>query len=281
MSWINRKFEGLKKDLKFSASNPKNFEEVWSFQSTTLRLISLFILTFVILGIGLVYLFTAGPFSGYFSKNDVSIERTQLEEQSKEIQRLTQEVKNQEDYLSNFNQILKGNVPKVNVNDSVAGSPTIDYKNLNDGMSKEQQALSDKIKADLKSTRNSPNTEPLPIFQRPMSGEISEAFDKNNHPGVDVVGHKNKEILASLSGTVVYSGYTTQDGFILIIDHGNGYLTIYKHNSRVFKHVGDRVGLGDPVAIIGNSGENSTGPHLHFELWHDGQPVDPTIYMSF
>jgi murein DD-endopeptidase MepM/ murein hydrolase activator NlpD len=281
MSWMSRKFNGLRKELKFSASNPKNFEEVWSFQSTTLRLLSLFVLVFAILGVFLVYLFTSGPFSGYFSKNDVSIERTQLEEQNKEIQRLTEEVNNQEVYLSNLSAILEGKTPRVKSKDSITKTPDINYKELNDGLSKDEKALSDKIKEDLKSNQSSTKSVPTPIFQTPISGEVSEDFDKNNHPGIDIVGHKNLEVLACLSGTVVYSGYTTKDGFIVMIDHGNAYISVYKHNSRVFKQIGDQVRLGDPIAIIGNTGENSTGPHLHFELWHKSKPVDPTIYMTF
>ena len=87
--------------------------------------------------------------------------------------------------------------------------------------------------------------------------------------------------MACLAGTVVYSGYTQKDGFILIVDHANGYLSVYKHNKTVLKKTGNRVQMNDPIAIAGNSGENSTGPHLHFELWYNQSAVNPEDYMRF
>ena len=84
-----------------------------------------------------------------------------------------------------------------------------------------------------------------------------------------------------LSGTVIYSGYTRKDGYILIIDHGNDYTSIYKHNRKALKKIGDKVQLGDPIAIVGSTGQNSDGPHLHFELWYKQVPVNPEEYLQF
>jgi murein DD-endopeptidase MepM/ murein hydrolase activator NlpD len=110
---------------------------------------------------------------------------------------------------------------------------------------------------------------------------VSQGFDLKEHPAIDIVVPKDKTILACLAGTVVYSGYTQKDGFILILDHANGYLSVYKHNKTVLKKTGSRVQMNDPIAIAGNSGENSTGPHLHFELWYNQSAVNPEDYMRF
>jgi murein DD-endopeptidase MepM/ murein hydrolase activator NlpD len=96
-----------------------------------------------------------------------------------------------------------------------------------------------------------------------------------------VVTEKNETIKACLSGTVLYAGFTRQDGYIVILDHGNGYSSVYKHARKALKKTGDRVQIGDPVAIVGNTGENTNGPHLHFELWYNQAPVNPEDYITF
>lgn len=119
-------------------------------------------------------------------------------------------------------------------------------------------------------------------FIAPVSGEISAnfAYDKQ-HFGVDVLAPKNTAIKASLDGYVFLSDWIQNTGFTIGIQHANNVITFYKHNSALLKKVGSFVRAGEAVAIIGNTGELSSGPHLHFELWHKGKPVDPTDYMSF
>ena len=84
-----------------------------------------------------------------------------------------------------------------------------------------------------------------------------------------------------LEGTVIISHWTSETGYVIGIQHKNEYFSLYKHNSVLLKSAGDMVGIGDPIAIVGNSGELSSGPHLHFELWHQGLPVNPENYILF
>jgi murein DD-endopeptidase MepM/ murein hydrolase activator NlpD len=119
------------------------------------------------------------------------------------------------------------------------------------------------------------------LFDAPVKGIISDKFSPDRHPAVDIVCEKGATIKACLDGVIVYSGYTKEDGYFTILDHGNNYISIYKHNKVNLKQIGQRVQLGDPIAIAGNTGENSTGPHLHFELWFEQKPIDPQTLMSF
>jgi murein DD-endopeptidase MepM/ murein hydrolase activator NlpD len=96
---------------------------------------------------------------------------------------------------------------------------------------------------------------------------------------VDIVGKKNEPIKSTLDGTVILSTWTPDQGYVIQVQHQENILSIYKHNSALLKKEGERVKAGEPIAIIGNSGELSTGPHVHFELWYKGTPVDPTKYM--
>lgn len=279
MSWIKKSIDKLSKELKFSASDPKNFVEVWSFQSTTLRIISLFIVVLIILTVLFTYLAVSGPLSGYFTTNDVPIERKQLEDQRKHIDTLTAKIKSQEEYLSNMTRILQGENPLQDLSDSLVGMPEINYDSLNDKMTDSERELLEKINEDIRSVKS--GNDKLAIFGNPVVGEISQNYNKNQHSGIDIVTKKDAEVKACLAGTVIYSGFSRKDGYLIIIDHGNGFLSVNKHCKAVFKKVGDKVQLGDPIAIVGSTGENTSGPHLHFELWHNQKPVNPQDYISF
>src|SRR5204863_7330192 len=118
-------------------------------------------------------------------------------------------------------------------------------------------------------------------FFTPLNGAITEEFNaKQKHYGVDIVGRPNEAIKSTLDGTVVYAGFTAETGYVIAVQHSNNIFSIYKHNSALLKSIGDYVKAGEVIAIIGNSGELSTGPHLHFELWYNGNPVNPKDYMS-
>ena len=119
-------------------------------------------------------------------------------------------------------------------------------------------------------------------FYAPLKGLISDSFNlQNEHFGVDVLAAENEAIKASLGGTVVFSDWTTETGYSIAIQHENNLISFYKHNSVLLKKPGELVKAGDVIAIIGNSGEFSSGPHLHFEMWHKGKPIDPEHHILF
>lgn len=119
-------------------------------------------------------------------------------------------------------------------------------------------------------------------FMAPVKGLLTGQFEKSQaHFGIDVTAKKNTPIKSCLAGTVVFSEWTTETGYVMIIQHTHELLSVYKHCSALLKKSGDYVQTGQAIAIIGNSGETSTGPHLHFELWHEGNPVNPESYISF
>ena len=119
-------------------------------------------------------------------------------------------------------------------------------------------------------------------FFTPVRGRITRSFNGSEaHFGVDVAASENESVKATLNGTVVFASWTAENGHEMHLQHANNYLSIYKHNATLHKVVGDRVKAGENIAIIGNSGEHSSGPHLHFELWHNGIPVDPQEVIVF
>lgn len=119
-------------------------------------------------------------------------------------------------------------------------------------------------------------------FFTPLKGTITSEYEpKKKHFGIDIVSSPNEAIKSTLDGTVVIADWTSETGYVIGIQHGNNLFSMYKHNSALLKSVGDYVKAGEVIAIIGNSGEYTTGPHLHFELWYNGTAVNPVDYISF
>jgi murein DD-endopeptidase MepM/ murein hydrolase activator NlpD len=119
------------------------------------------------------------------------------------------------------------------------------------------------------------------LFFTPLKGVISQSYDPTIHPYVDITAPAGSVVKATLDGTVIYDGWSDEDGYTIHIQHDGDIVSIYKHNEKLLKKTGDKVSAGMPVALVGNTGELSTGDHLHFELWHKGETVDPAKYISF
>jgi len=116
----------------------------------------------------------------------------------------------------------------------------------------------------------------------PVNGTISEGYNvENKHYAVDIVVPKETPVKATADGTVIFAEWTTDTGYVVIIEHNNELISVYKHNASLTKEQGDLVKAGEVIALTGNSGTLSTGPHLHFELWNRGYPVNPTNFIDF
>jgi murein DD-endopeptidase MepM/ murein hydrolase activator NlpD len=116
----------------------------------------------------------------------------------------------------------------------------------------------------------------------PVQGAVIDSFNvKINHVAIDIVTQPHAPVMAVLDGTVITANWVPETGYVIQLQHDNDIISIYKHNEKLLKKPGDRVKAGDAIAIVGNSGELTTGPHLHFELWHKGTPVDPLKYIKF
>ncbi|HPV57186.1 MAG TPA: M23 family metallopeptidase, partial [Tenuifilaceae bacterium] len=119
-------------------------------------------------------------------------------------------------------------------------------------------------------------------FIPPVKGVVTNGYNPMvYHYGIDLVAAPNEVVLSIAKGTIILSNWTLETGYTLSIQHDNNFISVYKHNSKLLKRQGDRVDAGEAIAIIGNSGELTTGPHLHFELWQNGHSVDPAKFINF
>jgi murein DD-endopeptidase MepM/ murein hydrolase activator NlpD len=272
----------ITEEITVSFGNPVTFDTNWTFNSTRFRLISLLVVLLLVFSILFSLFLFLGPTKSWFTNNDVSIERQKLEAQMVRVKELESEIGTQERFIRDIQDVLLGKISQDSLNKKPREMKTIDLKDVKIATTKDEGKLARKVKDDMRTVQKKESESiTSSLFDAPVKGYISEGFSADRHPAVDIVCKKDAIIKACLDGVIIYSGYTKSDGYFTIIDHGNDYLSIYKHNKVNLKSIGQRVQLGDPIAIAGNTGENSTGPHLHFELWLEQKPIDPQTLMSF
>lgn len=120
------------------------------------------------------------------------------------------------------------------------------------------------------------------FFFSPLSGFVSDRFDaRKGHFGVDLVAKTNEPVKNIADGTVIFSSWTQDAGYVIMIQHKGNLISVYKHNAQLYKKVGTFVNGGEIISIVGNSGDMTDGPHLHFELWYNGNPLNPEEFVTF
>jgi|TARA_B100001093_G_scaffold520499_2_gene616970 murein DD-endopeptidase MepM/ murein hydrolase activator NlpD len=186
-------------------------------------------------------------------------------------------------YLNNIESVLSGKDSFLINKNSINSEGIVDLENISFEASQEDSILRVEVENEERGSLNYAEKESGHfVFFPPVFGYVSDTFNfQKKHFAVDLVAKKNSKISSVLAGTVVVSDWSSEVGYVIGIQHKNNYLSFYKHNSILLKKVGDFVAAGEHIAVIGNSGEFSTGPHLHFELWHNGTPVNPLDYIKF
>lgn len=206
----------------------------------------------------------------------------QLMEKSDSLEAL---VAQQNVYYENLRQILGGDIPKNTISEDSTESNAelgdLDLEEI-DSIDVAFRKEFEKEDSKTKGIKTSKSELQQVLFFSPISGIVTNKYNSaSSHFGVDVVAPKNEVIKAAADGTVILSSWTQDSGHTLAIQHKHQLVSFYKHNSVLLKKVGETVKAGDPVAVIGNSGELTDGPHLHFELWYEGNPVNPQDFISF
>ena len=186
-------------------------------------------------------------------------------------------------YINSLRPVLTGEVGVESI-DSIkteAKKRVIDESKLN--ATKQDSLFREKIESkDRFPIQNTTNSKVKIVFFAPISGVISQNFDTNSkHFAVDIVAKTGTPIKAIADGTVLFSGWNTETGYVIILKHANDYISVYKHNGNLLKQQGDLVKSGEVIATVGSTGELTTGPHLHFELWSGGYAVNPTNLIDF
>ncbi len=274
--------EKLTFKYRFVVLNEDTFEERFSFKLNRLNAF-IFGGIFSVLLIGLTILFiTLTPLKEYiqgYSSSELQKGTTDL---VYKVDSLNQALSVNDLYIENIQQVLKGEIKRVTFNkDSVLRQFQIDEIDFApstvDSVFREEVEQMDRFSV-FQQAKKSTDI----VFSTPIKGQITQQYDdQEKHFAVDIAVDQDTPVKAIADGTVVFRGFTADTGYVIVIEHGQGFISIYKHNSSIFKEQGELVKSGEVIANAGSTGTFSTGAHLHFELWNDGYPVNPTNYINF
>jgi len=280
-------FNKLKSKYRLVILHESSFAEKYSLLLTPLNVIVAFSLMFLVITFLVMSIVIFTPLKEFIpGYSDTSV-RSQALKAAELADELEEQTRLNEQYLKNIKRILSGEVVGSDSIPEVQGelqSEKIKFsRSVEDSLLrlKFEQEEKYNVSFDGSSSRNEGELSGIYFFS-PLRGTVSASFNPAiNHLGVDLVAPKNEAVKAALDGTVVMATWTTDGGFTIQIQHANNLMSVYKHNAVLLKNEGDAVKAGDSIAIVGNSGELTDGPHLHFELWHLGKPLNPEEFMVF
>ncbi len=283
--WIYK----LRNKYRLVISNEETFEEKISFRLSRLNVFVTIGTVAIILIVATTFLIAFTPLREYIpGYTDVT-----LTKRVSELKRITDSLevdfRQKSIYIQNIKNIIDGK--EIEEDTAIQNVQDGNYNKIQYTHSKEdsilRQEYENETSYDLYYNDNeelSTATSPLSSFNFfiPLKGIITNEFDLvKQHYGIDIVSKQNEAVKATLEGTVIFAGWTLETGYVITIQHKGKFISSYKHNSVLLKQQGNFVKAGEPIAIVGESGELTTGPHLHFELWYNGTPVNPEDYIAF
>jgi len=264
--------------------NEETFEERISFKLTRLNVFVLASLSTIILIVLTTVLIAFTPLREYIPGYSSTALKRQATELNYKTDSLQQAILMNEKYYASIKKVLQGDQSVVDFNrDSIIQAVKLEASEVDLNPILEDSILRQKVdKEDKYNLFESATSATNFVLFPPANGPISEPYNlKEKHYAVDIVVAKNTPIKATADGVVVFAEWTATTGYVIIIEHSYGLISVYKHNASLTKSQGDLVKAGEVIAAAGNLGELSTGPHLHFELWNDGYPVNPTNFIDF
>ncbi len=270
---------------RFVVLNSETFEERLAFNMSRLNVFLLTCVSLTLLIGGTTLIIAFSPLREYIPGYTSTNIRRQMVNLNQLSDSLKIKLDSRERYLQNIRNIIEG-VPVDTTNFYVPENIIVQNDGevgrvYEDSMLRERIESEDRFNFFSSESSENLTLEKL-LFFKPVDGLVTQSFNADEkHYGVDVVSKENELIKSTLDGIVVFSSWTSGTGNVIAIQHANNFVSIYKHNSALLKQQGETVTVGESIAIIGNSGKWSSGPHLHFELWHNNQAVNPENYILF
>ncbi len=271
----------MRSKYRLAITNAETFEEVWgTFLSRLNFLVALGAFFLIVFGIAwLLIAFT--PIRSYIPGYTQTELKGEIVENALRVDSLNREMELWTNYLSNLRVIFSGGKPSAYMGDL---DSVIDMETVHFTRSEEDSLLRVQVERDMQLGSVGLLKGGHKAFELlpPLRGDISRGFDPSlQHYGVDIVSSPDAQISAVAEGTVLLTGYDREFGYMMVVQHQSGLASVYKHCKSLLKEQGAMVRGGEPVAIVGNSGELSSGPHLHFELWFEGHVLNPKNYILF
>ncbi len=276
----------LRAKFRLVIMNDSTFEERFSLMLSPMNIFIWFGTFIIVLVVVTTLIIAYTPLREFIPGYPDGDDRKQAQRNEIRADSLEKELGKYDAYLRDIKILLSGSDFNNNSGDTILNNSN-ETKVLDP--SKAEMQFREKMREEEKmnpsnlseSNENTTNSLTGILFFTPLEGQISQSFErKSGHLGLDIVGAKNDPIKSTLDGTIIFADWTTDGGHEIHIQHSNNIVSVYKHNSYLLKKTGDRVRAGDPVAIMGNTGSQTDGAHLHFEIWVNGKPVDPQNYLA-
>ena len=280
----NNKFlEKLKDQYRLIIYNDTTFQSVWSIKLSRLKVFTYTSLFSAVIIILVTLLIATTSLREYIPGYPKAEYRQMLVRTVLKIDSLEYELRIRDDFINSIKAVFTGEIPDNNRYVDLSSTPySIETPGYNHDSIFQDKLLAEQLSLSIRGNETVNQGLSQIHFFVPVKGVITNNFNATaDHLGVDLVSSPNSRISSILSGTVIFSGWTLETGYVIYIQHELNLVSAYKHNSELLKSIGDRVNAGEAIAIIGNSGELTTGPHLHFELWHEGKAMNPEQYINF
>ena len=271
-------------DYKVVISSEDTFEEKFSFKANKINALIIMLVYSIILisfTISIVFFTQLREMVPGYSSTDLLNRAIYL---TKKTDSLEQQIALNNKFYKSIEDILSGNIDELvpreelSVDSSLINSDFVTVSpNSQDSILRKYVENEDKF--------NLTNNELIienKMFFSPIKGEITQSFNFNeNHFAIDIAADIGTPVKSVLDGKIIFSEWSLETGYVVVIDHGENIISVYKHNSKILKEQNDFVQAGEVIAYSGNQGNLSTGPHLHFELWKNGTPIDPEPLLNF
>jgi murein DD-endopeptidase MepM/ murein hydrolase activator NlpD len=277
-------FQMLKDHYRLIIYNDSTIQTVWSIKLTPIKVLTLGSLGAILLILLTTTIIAYTPLRENIPGYPSAKVRQQIIHNYILVDSLENEIKVRDSYFNKISDLFQGNTP---VEESASSEIELKVAEAKFDNFNADSIFKDKLVEEKSNLSIQQNPKRLPSianihFFTPLRGMITNKFNpKAEHLAVDIVGKQNARISCVLDGTIIFSGWTMDTGYSIFIQHESNIITAYKHNAELLKEVGNKVKAGEVIAIMGNSGELTTGPHLHFELWHNGTALDPETYIDF
>lgn len=264
--------------------NEDTFEERFAIKLTRLNVFVIVALSSILLISGTIFLIAFTTLREYipgYSSTALKQKATELNYKADSLQEV---INMNQQYYQSIKRVLTGDVKMVEFNkDSIIDAAKTENQVINLAPTKEDSMLRNLVDKEDKYNifETSIPSSNLVLFP-PVNGTISENYNvEEKHYAIDIVVAKDTPVKATADGTIIFGEWTAETGYVVIIEHSNELISVYKHNGSLTKQQGDLVKAGEVIAMAGNTGEFTTGPHLHFELWSRGYPVNPANFIDF
>ncbi|NOR74765.1 MAG: peptidoglycan DD-metalloendopeptidase family protein [Draconibacterium sp.] len=276
-------FDKLKDKYRLIIYNDTTFQSVCSMKLSRLKVFTVTSLLSAIIVILVILLIATTGLREYIPGYPKAEYRQILVHNALIVDSLEIELAKRDDFFRGIKAIMSGEVPEDNMNTNIDVEPEeVNIKEYNHDSVFQDKLLAEQLSLSIQNNSyRKPGLSQMHFFV-PVKGIVSNQFDSGtDHFGIDLVSNVNARISAVLQGTIIFSGWTLETGYVIYIQHESDLISVYKHNAELLKNTGDKVQAGEAIAIIGNTGELSSGPHLHFELWYNGNALNPEQYIDF